>query len=240
MFKREHHIRVATILQALDAEVLNEHHCLFGGGTAMVLSHGEYRESVDIDLLVSDVSAFLNLRQLLKGPQGIGAIARRNMDLQAVRDIRSDQYGIRTMLRVADTEIKFEIVHEGRIKLETPREKDQICGIATLTLLDMATTKLLANSDRWADDSVFCRDLIDLAMLEAPRPLLRQAMKKASAAYKESALRDLEKAIENLKQRKGRLEECMEALQINEVPPAVLWKRIRSLEHVHRPSSIRS
>ncbi|MBM3349738.1 MAG: nucleotidyl transferase AbiEii/AbiGii toxin family protein, partial [Betaproteobacteria bacterium] len=31
------------------------HQCFFGGGTAITLRHGEYRESVDIDFLISDV-----------------------------------------------------------------------------------------------------------------------------------------------------------------------------------------
>ncbi|MGZ3426818.1 MAG: nucleotidyl transferase AbiEii/AbiGii toxin family protein, partial [Caldimonas sp.] len=48
MFEREHHRRIAAILQALDAELLAASHCLFGGGTAMALRYGEYRESVDI------------------------------------------------------------------------------------------------------------------------------------------------------------------------------------------------
>jgi len=30
----------------------------------------------------------------------------------------------------------------------------------------MATSKLLANSDRWADEGVFNRDVIDLAMMQ--------------------------------------------------------------------------
>ena len=34
----------------------------------------------------------------------------------------------------------------------------------------MGTTKLLANSDRFADDSVNSRDLIDLAMLDLDKP----------------------------------------------------------------------
>ncbi|MGZ5132535.1 MAG: nucleotidyl transferase AbiEii/AbiGii toxin family protein, partial [Caldimonas sp.] len=46
-FEREHHRRIAAILQALDAELLAASHCLFGGGTAMALRYGEYRESVD-------------------------------------------------------------------------------------------------------------------------------------------------------------------------------------------------
>ena len=48
--------------------------------------------------------------------------------------------------------IKFEIVLEGRIALEAAGGKDQVCGVSTLTPLDMSTSKLLANADRWSDD----------------------------------------------------------------------------------------
>ena len=37
MFEREHHRRVASVLQALDARLLHAHQCLFGGGTALAL-----------------------------------------------------------------------------------------------------------------------------------------------------------------------------------------------------------
>ena len=50
MFERPHHRRVAEALSALDADLLDEARCFFGGGTAIVLALGEYRESVDIDL----------------------------------------------------------------------------------------------------------------------------------------------------------------------------------------------
>ena len=42
-----------------------------------------------------------------------------------------------------------------RISLDPPGPADSICGVATLTPLDMAASKLLANSDRWADDGTF-------------------------------------------------------------------------------------
>jgi hypothetical protein len=134
------------------------------------------------------------------------------------------------MLRVAEAEIKFEIVLEGRMQLAPPRAEDRICGVAILTPLDMAASKLLANSDRWASDGVFSRDLIDLAMLDLPRPSLILAIEKAAGAYgEESIKRDLAKAIQSLGERRGRLEECMAALKMDEVPKALLWKRIRSL-----------
>jgi hypothetical protein len=228
LFERAHHQRIAVLLESLDAELLAQKACLFGGGTAIALRFGEYRESVDVDFLTSDVAGYRDLRQLLTGPQGLRAILRPGAAVQAVRELRADQYGIRTLLRVAEAEIKFEIVLEARIQLELPTQADRICGVATLTALDMNASKLLANSDRWADDSVFSRDLIDLAMMQPKRALLKRAIAKAQAAYGDSIEADLAKAVAHLLGREGRLERCMDAMRIHE-PKAVLWQRIRAL-----------
>jgi hypothetical protein len=228
LFERAHHRRIATVLESLDAPLLLDHRCLFGGGTAIALRQGEYRESVDVDFLVSDVAGYRELRQRLTGPQGVQAVVREGRVLEAVRELRADQYGLRTLLRVEGMEIKFEVVLEGRIELEPPGADDLVCGVACLTRLDMATTKLLANSDRWADDSVFSRDLIDLAMLQPKGKLLKQALAKARAAYGDSIERDLAKAVDHLLTRDGRLERCMAAMQVD-VPRALLWQRIKAL-----------
>ena len=234
MFEREHHRRVASVLQALDARRLHAHQCLFGGGTALALRYGEYRESVDIDFLVSHREGYRALRQLLSGRAGVQAICRADVDPAPVfsqtREVRADQYGIRTMLRVADVEIKFEIVLEARITLDAPGAGDLLCGVATLTPLDAATSKLLANSDRWRDDAVLSRDLIDLAMMAPPKALLCQAIAKAQGAYGASIEADLRKAIQDLRERPHRLDHCMQAMRMTTVPKALLWKRIKALE----------
>jgi hypothetical protein len=229
LFEREHHRRIARVLQALDAPLLLAHHCLFGGGTAIALRYGEYRESVDVDFLVADRSGYRALRDRVTGSDGLRAIARYPELLQPARELRADQYGLRTRVRVDEVEIKFEIVFEARIALESPGEADRVCGVATLTPLDLAASKLLANSDRWADDSVFSRDLIDLAMMAPPRALLNRAIAKATTAYGESIERDLSRAIERLRERPHRLHECQRALQMEHVPQALLWQRIRAL-----------
>lgn len=234
MFEREHHRRVASVLQALDARRLHAHHCLFGGGTALVLRYGEYRESVDIDFLVSHLEGYRALRQLLSGTAGLQAICRADLDSATVfnqtREVRADQYGIRTMLRVADVEIKFEIVLEARITLDAPGDGDLLCGVATLTPLDAAASKLLANADRWRDDATLSRDLIDLAMMAPPKALLRQAIVKAQGAYGASIEADLRQAILDLRERPHRLDQCMQAMRMTTVPKALLWKRIKALE----------
>ena len=231
LFKRDHHKRIAAVLQSLNSELLTENQCWFGGGTAIVLARNEYRESSDIDFLVSDLSGYQKLRSLFK-TNGIKALTRTGMALITTRDIRTDQYGLRTMLRVGDAEIKFEIVFEGRIKLTPPPLHNCICGAPTLTDLDMAAGKLLANSDRWSDDSVFSRDLIDLAMLALSKTQMQEAIQKAEAAYGDTVRRDLKKAIQYLSERRGRLSDCMSALKMYEIPKALLWNNIRMLSKI--------
>jgi hypothetical protein len=231
LFEREHHRRVARVLEALDARLLHGHRCLFGGGTAIALRHGEYRESMDIDFRVSHLDGYRALRQSMSGGAGIGAICRPGAEvIEQAREVRADQYGVRTMLRVDGAEIKFEIVLEGRITLDAPGDGDLLCGVATLTLLDLAASKLLANSDRWRDDSVLSRDLIDLAMMLPGKTLLRAAIAKAEGAYGAAIQTDLRQAVQNLRERPHRLDHCMRAMRLTTVPKALLWKRIKALE----------
>jgi len=229
LFERPHHRRIAAVLEALDAQLLAASDCLFGGGTAMALRYGDYRESVDIDFLVSRVEGYRHLRQRLTGPDGTRAITRPGHALSQTREVRADQYGIRTLLQVDGADIKFEIVLEGRIDLEAPGPDDRQCGVATLTPLDMATSKLLANSDRWRDDAVMSRDLIDLAMMAPPKALMKQAMAKAQGAYGDSVAADLASAVEDLRARPHRLDQCMRAMAMTTVSKAALWARIKAL-----------
>jgi len=232
VFERPHHQRIARVLQSLDGVVLRERQCLFGGGTAIALCCGEYRESVDIDFLVSDLAAYRQLRQALTGAQGLSAITRaQSVPLVQAGELRADQYGIRTRVLVDGQPIKMEIVFEARIALDLPDKADVLCGVPTLTRLDMATSKLLANSDRWPDDGVFSRDLIDLAMLQPRLPLLRQAVAKAEGAYGASIRRDLQRAIERMQARTGWLERCMHMMAVAGTQ-AQVWQRVRALRRV--------
>jgi hypothetical protein len=128
-------------------------------------------------------------------------------------DIRSDQYGIQTKVFVEGKPIKFEIVLEGL--LANPRKKDSILGVAaTLTTLDMAVSKLLANSDRGLDMGVHCRDVIDLAMLNLTKTEFAEAITKAKVAYGEAILKDPSKVIDRLGEANGLLERCMQTMDV--------------------------
>lgn len=209
----------------LDAPLLTEHNCWFGGGTAIVLDNGEFRESVDIDFLVSDQQSYRQLRQIVRG-HGLDALATR--ELQLGRTPSVDGYGIRTSVLVAGVAIKFEIIHEGRINLDTPSPEDEICGVRTLTRTDQVASKLLANDDRWADTSTFSRDLIDLAMMKPDTIALKAGARKAVDAYGETVGESLNKAVSYLQDRPQRLDECIRALNID-APRAVVWQSIRNL-----------
>ncbi len=235
MFERPHHQRIAHVLAALNGDLLRQHGCLFGGGTCIALRHGEYRESVDINFLVSDATGYRELRQLVTGTQGLNALLRPGAEpLTVGRAVRADQYGLRTQVQMDGQAIKFEIIREARMALEAPGKGDVIGGIATLTLLDLAASKLLANSDRQADDGAFNRDVIDLAMMDLRSPLLQAALAKAELAYGASVVRDLAKAIDRLQERAGWLERCMQAMAMT-LPKAVVWQRVRALRRLLKP-----
>jgi hypothetical protein len=229
MFTRLHHQRIAKVLESLDADLLKQHNCLFAGGTAIALGYGEYRESVDIDFLVSDLASYRYLRNSVR-EQGLQALMKSTDASQLqTSDIRSDQYGIRTRVFVKGKPIKFEIVLEGRISLAKPGKKDSILGVATLMKIDMAVSKLLANSDRGLDMGMHCRDVIDLAMLNLSKSEFAEATTKSEAAYGEATLKDLAKVIGMLGEANGLLERCMKAMDVS-VPRALLWQNISKLK----------
>ncbi len=225
MFRRLHHQQVAEVLSSLDAPLLAEHNCWFGGGTAIVLANGEFRESVDIDFLVSDPKSYRELRQMVRD-HGLDALATRELDLGRTPSV--DGYGIRTSVLVAGVAIKFEIIHEGRIDLDTPSPDDEICGLRILTRTDQVATKLLANDDRWADTSTFSRDLIDLAMMKPDSTAVRTGARKAVDAYGKTVGESLNNAVTYLQDRPQRLDDSIRALKID-APRAVVWQSIREL-----------
>jgi hypothetical protein len=225
LFRRLHHQRVAEVLSMLDAPLLAEHNCWFGGGTAIVLDNGEFRESVDIAFLVSDQQSYRQLRQVVRD-HGLDALATR--ELESGRTPSVDGYGMRTSVLVAGVAIKFEIIHESRIDLDTPSPDDAICGVRILTRTDQVARKLLANDDRWADTSTFSRDLIDLAMMKADTVALKAGARKAVDAYGKTVGESLHNAVAYLQDRPQRLDEYIRALKID-APRAAVWQSIRNL-----------
>ncbi|MDP1877118.1 MAG: nucleotidyl transferase AbiEii/AbiGii toxin family protein [Actinomycetota bacterium] len=227
-FTREHHRVIAVALGCLDAAMLREARCYFAGGTALAMRFGEYRESVDIDFIVADDDSYRTLRTACRGPQGFTALTVPGQRVVEAAPLRIDQYGIRTRLSVAGVPVKFEIIREGRITLESPGPGDDVLGIATATVTDLLATKLLANADRWADPTVFSRDIIDLAMIRPDGPRLTHALGKATTAYGPAVVEDAQSAISMLLDRDYVIDRCRQALGMSD-PRAVLVDRLRRL-----------
>jgi hypothetical protein len=227
MYDRLHHRLVERVLLSLDDGLLARRRCYFAGGTAIALAHGEFRESVDIDFLIADADGYRGLRDDVRRAEGLAGVTRLGALLKVARDVRIDQYGIRTFIDVDGVLIKIEFVREARIDFDPPDETTRIGGVLRLSDRDLAASKLLANADRWADDSVFSRDLIDLAMMDLPRREIQKAKAKAGQAYS-SIERDLRAAVDALGRRPGRLERCLHALQVT-TPLALVWGRIKRL-----------
>jgi hypothetical protein len=232
VFERPHHRRIARVLEAMDAALLQTHQCWFAGGTAIALLNGEFRESVDIDFVVASLPAYRALRERLADEGLRVLLPQAGQTLEINVPLRLDQYGLRARIAVDGVPVKLEVIHEARLKKVRPSTDGQsICGVATACRTDLAAMKLLANVDRWADDSVFARDVIDLAYLALPTPDFANALALASEPYGPAVRRDLVRAVAALREREGWLDRCLQALAIKE-PKAKVWQRLRKLDAI--------
>lgn len=212
-FRLDHHNAILKVLRAIDGDLLLEAKCYFGGGTAIALALDEYRESVDIDFLCSDRDGYRTLRTLLAGQKDLSNILRAGADLASLREVRSDQYGIRTALRCDNARIKFEIVRESSIDLTG--EIDPRYGVPVLDRNCMFAEKLMANSDRWLDRSAMSRDIIDLSLMSSRwGEIPKEAWEMAEDSYGEKAREDYNKAIELIRTPEH-MDVCAEKLRIS-------------------------
>lgn len=219
MFSRPHHQHIAAVLQHLNTDLLRENRCLFGGGTAIALAFGEFRESIDIDFMCDDKEGYRAMRSLVDQS---GLAWAFSPSIKIEREPRVDQYGIRSAVSMGgERAIKFEIVFEGRITLDEPKAKDRICGIWRLADVDLVASKLMANADRWRDDSVMSRDMIDLAMMASGPAVIAAGRAKAELAYGTSIASSFAKAKTELLERNNRLKTCVQAMGMTASVPEV-------------------
>jgi len=159
MFRRPHHQRIAKVLQAFDAEFLRDADCFFGGGTAIVLQLGEYRESVDIDFLCASIEGYGKIRRAISSD--LGRLLKTKV--KHLREVRADKDKISTILEMDGEPIKVEIFKEAMMAMSG--EINQDTGLLTMARDDFYIQKLFANANRGLDKSSSGRDIIDLAMM---------------------------------------------------------------------------
>lgn len=213
-YSRPRHKAVNKVLAALDAGFLARAKGYFGGGTRIVLELNEYRESADIDFLCSDRAGYRALRSTVR-PDSLGELARAPLEL--LREVRTDQYGLRTVLQIDNEPVKFEIVNEARIDLSGALIErlhvpclDRNCCFAE---------KLLANADRGLDESVASRDVIDIAYMIEARGMQAfiEGSDKARDAYGKSTDAALRASARKLLEKKTYFKKCVRAHGITDL-----------------------
>jgi len=212
MFKRARLRLVSMVLNALAPDFLRENRCYFGGGTRIVMELNEYRDSLDIDLLCSDIIGYRDIRSQVT-EHSLGAILTTPLSL--AREVRADRYGIRTFFDIEGEKVKFEIVTEARINLTS----EDLSGlpIPCLDRVSCFGEKLLANADRWADKSVLSRDIIDVAfMVSHWGNIPQEAVTAAENAYGTAVLRSLRNAVQMVQSDEFYLDRCISTMKITE------------------------
>lgn len=216
-YRRPRHRKVARILKALDAKILASTNCCFGGGTRLTLELDEYRESEDIDFICSDLSGYRALRSAVESRSLGSLLPKPPNGVSLLRDVRTDQYGIRTVIGVDDEPVKFEIILEARIQVAAATVKN--IQVPVLDRVSCFAEKWLANADRWNDTAVLSRDVIDLAFMLRAWDIdealagAELATKAYGNAVHRAALAASTKLIEDAKYRKH----CIENLGVSDV-----------------------
>lgn len=226
-FTRPHHRRVAELLDSLDASLLAECQCYFGGGTRIVLGLEEYRQSLDVDFLCANIAGYRTLRSAIS-ENSLGEIMANPLPL--LREVRADIYGIRTFVQIANCPIKFEIILEARIPLSA-----MAMPTVPVLAIDQKTCvaeKCLANSDRGNDRATLSRDVIDLAFMVArwPEQSVHDGVELAESAYGVAIRRGIRRSLDLLNEPKYR-RQCISELGIND--SAALRKGLTLLSTLH-------
>ena len=228
MYSRVRHIAVDKALAALNSDFLSRAKCFFGGGTRVVLELKEYRESADIDFLCSDRDGYRALRSTITNDT-LGEISA--LPIMLAREVRADQYGIRTVLQIDEALIKFEIVNEARIDLSGVPVKQ--LHVPCLDKTCCFAEKILANDDRWIDESVLSRDIVDLAyMIEAwGTKLFLDGMRRAHRAYGDVVVKSIRSSAQRLIDDKTYFKKCVDGLRLTKTSTLVAGlKRIAATD----------
>lgn len=205
-------MRVLDVLARLDRDLLADCGCFFGGGTAVSLRCGEPRVSRDVDFLCASHDGYRELRQRVFGKDARALFVR---EIEPVRELRADRYGIRTVVRSGETVVKLEIVSEGRIDLGCADDPE--LPVLRLSDVDLVAEKLLANADRGLDDATLHRDAIDLALLhDTLGGLPQSAFEKARGAYGDAIDRAYVSVTTRLREDAVLLARCFDGLGVTE------------------------
>ena len=215
----------------MNAEFLEQAQCFFGGGTQLVMSHGEFRESRDIDLLLSSQEGLRMLRETVND-RSLGRIFKGRIHL--AREVRADRYAIRTFVTEdpAAEPLKLEIVVEARIELNGVMDK--ALAVPCLEPASGIAEKLLANADRGRAKEYRARDVIDLAFvsLDADKADFFAGHELAERAYGQVVVRELDEVLRMLDLEPRYRAQCVADLMVSDAK--ALRKGLERLQQFRR------
>jgi len=175
-----------------------------------LLNH-EFRVSVDIDFMCATNEGYAELRSM-EFDYGITPLFKSGKMPELLREVRADRDGVRAILTVEDTPIKFEIVREVRIPLFT---EATYLPVPTLSRTSLFAEKLLANADRGLDLTGLNKDMIDLIVMQQKwGEVPAEAIDLARNAYGDGVLKAYQKVFDMLKKNPARVEDCCEQLDV--------------------------
>jgi Nucleotidyl transferase AbiEii toxin, Type IV TA system len=230
-YRRALHQRIATVLSRMDPLFLERAQCYFGGGTQLVMSHGEFRESRDIDFLLSSADGLRMIRESI-AERSLGALFKQPIYL--AREVRKERDAIRTFIVEEERAqpIKFEIIVEGRIALEGA--PDEMLRVPILSRKCAIAEKLLANADRGLAKEHRSRDVIDLAFvsLRVDDETFLAGYQLAQGAYGQSINRELGEVLKMLELDAGYRALCIKDLLVEDIK--TLRKGLQRLHQLRR------
>lgn len=225
------HQSICKLLSHMDDELLAQTGCLFGGGTAISLMLSEFRTSVDVDFLCSDTAGYAKLRERIYD-QGVAGLFKTGMAPAQLREARLDRDGIRTILVMDETPIKFEIVLEGRILLDVNTgQEGKLLPVPALSRTSLFAEKLLANADRGMDKLSLSKDIIDLMVMESAWGEDPNARLIAESAYGETIARSYERSIDLLARDAAHRELCFREIELGDNARSLIMGRLFPSEY---------
>lgn len=209
----------SNMLNCLNSLFLKQNHCFLTGETAIHFLLN-YRQCNEIDLSYSSKKDFKKLRENID-LDSLGDIVKKSVEITHVRAIR---YSIQAVLALDEPMIlKVEVPYSKEVQYE----KSQLTSLPIITKESLFVEKLLANSFRYSDKSLFNKDAIDLAMMSLSwGGIPQQAWDKAIEEYGNSVVIAYEKANDCLLDR-NYFDKCCRGLGVGEENAELIYKEVQ-------------
>lgn len=226
MFKYPRHEAIIKLLHSFNQGVLQQAECYFAGGTAISLALNEFRESVDVDFLCASSAGYRLLRNTVSN--NLGELLSKPVN--HLREVKTDQYKIYTILESEGIAVKVEIVREARISISGSYSSN--FQVPLLSQVDLFAQKLLANTDRGLDRGMMSRDIIDLAvMIKNWGEIPEESWNKAVEAYGNQISNYFAKSIQLIHDTRY-LKSCLEKMAMDDYWQESIPKTLLNSMHI--------